>query len=179
MVNSDMEKEITVTATITRTKIVIKDLGDPKAVLADDAPSPMLMGTLIGIVEKTKTKVAQNGDTFEALIGTFEAKRATETEMTVKDETDAERKVMVDTLRSGVCYLPAALHDPIAEAMKADNNLPQQFGLSVSVQKASNKAGFEYVINSFLAPTRADPLASVRTHIPAVEKPEKPKAKAA
>lgn len=164
--------------TVALSKLVVKNLGDPKRVSTkpDGDMSPMLLGTLIGIAEKVRTKTAVNGDTFEALIGNFEGKRAQPMEMESTDPTTGEvRKVMVDTITSGVCYLPEALHEQVVSVLKSESNngQPVSFGIAVSVRRANNPIGYEYLVEPLFRAERADPLAAIRSAITQREEPAK------
>jgi hypothetical protein len=101
---------------------------------------------IFGIASGTKLKNAANGDKFEAIVGDFEAHNL---------ETG-------EVFNSGVLYLPAGLHERVAEPLKAEGAEAIQFGIEISAFPANNPSGYSYKAKNVVKSETADPLAALR-----------------
>jgi hypothetical protein len=174
---------------VTKGKLVVKDLGNPSSVKnkPDGDNSPHLLGYLFGRVTDVKQKIVPrvdqrtgevSTDTFMALTGMFEGRRAEPLDN--KDETETV------AVRSGTCYLPTGINEMVIEAFKScgDGEKAQiDFAYKVMTIKAANPVGYSYQFESLHEPAAADdPLESLRQLTYSGHKPHalsKPDAKAA
>jgi len=151
-----------VQVTLTKSKLAPKDLGNPREVTSrpDGDMTPHLLGVIFGRATRTKTKTftqSATGEvvTVDAILGMFEGRRAVALPNDDMSETVA--------IRSGVLYLPSGIADMIVEPLRADDETVIEFALKISTRKASNPAGYEYVVQELYQPQGvADPLQELR-----------------
>lgn len=129
-----------------------KDLGQPKAVtLLPDGKNSLLMGTIMGRVEKVITRTMPNGDIYEGLSGFFEA---------------IPSNPELPIVQSGICYLPTGflelLTGPLKKAQEANPAAYLDFIFEVEAVKDSNPQGYTWRYTPRVATTSADPLAHLR-----------------
>lgn len=138
---------------LTKSKIVAKDLGNAKAVLAKEEgdKTPHILGTIIGIARRVQTKLAPNGDAHEQIIGEFEAVNATTGEV----------------YDSGVLYLPGGIHERLSSALKGESVEPIEFAIELSTVRSTNAVGYEYRARSLMETKLADPLQLIREAVAA------------
>lgn len=146
---------------IYKSKLVVKDLGDPRKVLAknEDDFTPLVLGVMLGHATKVFTKPGINGELVDGVKGTFEGVRADETA----------------TISSGVCWLPGGIAEMVTEKLREDNAGPVEFAFEISVRRAKNPVGYEYIVKSLINVSASDPLSFLRSQI----EQEKPKQLAA
>lgn len=162
-------------ATVTRNSLAIKNVGNGKlgAVLKNDGDK-VLIGTVSGIASGIKRGKMPDGVTPTiGLTGDFEGMPA-----------DAA----ADTVRSGVCYLPEGLQNPIIAALTDEVNSEGRvlregaksvmFAYEVYSVKAGNAAGFTWEFKSAMPIAENDPLAELRGKLLAM-RTEQPKIEAA
>lgn len=143
---ADREKSI-------KSKIVPgKDLGNPKAIaVLPETVRHLLMGTVMGRVEKLIQRTMPTGETYEGLSGYFEAIPA---------------NPELPVVQSGVCYLPAGFFElvagPLTEAKKANPEATLDFVFEVAVVRDGNPQGYSWQYTPKMAQTSADPLAHLR-----------------
>lgn len=145
-----------------RPKLVAKSLGNPKKVLAMDAAGARhLIGTIYGVASRVKSKVtpdkAGNPQVFEQIVGDFEGVPA---DPLFVDEDGVQTPVKA--IRSGVLYLPAGIHERLAEPLKREDTQPIEFAIEIYTVKADNPIGYGYEVKSLMAPAAADPLEKMR-----------------
>lgn len=154
---------------IDRPKISVTGMGNPKKVLAlPEGQSRHLIcaiyGTASGVKVRTVTDKAGNPQTFEPIVGQFEAVPADP--MKVVESIDGKDvEVMISAVRSGVLYLPSGIHEQLAEPLKKEGARPIDFALEVYSVKATNAAGYTYEVKSLTKPAESDPLAAIRQAI--------------
>jgi len=171
---------------IQKTKLVLKDIVNPKKVAAnfpEGSTASVVGGSIMGLVSKVVRGMAKAKDGLTdvetvGLGGTFEGIPA-----------DPER----DTVISGVCYLSAAFQDPIIDILEVQNNdgkwirnpqwdgRPIQMVAQVHVTPATNPQGYSWALEPVGELTmQVDPLAELRAKLmkPAAAQIEKPKEKA-
>lgn len=129
----------------------------------------LVCARLFGMAAGIKIVKAANGDTFEAITGSFEAHNA---------ETG-------EVFQSGILYLPSGLHERVVEPLKNDPDSTIEFGIEISAYPAGNPQGYSWKAKPLFKASAADPLAQLRTTalsgftpkaLPAPEKPGKKKA---
>ena len=154
--------EVTERETETKSKMVIKDLGNPK--LVDEKNPRVILGTIFGRV--TGTKVTEiRGETFIGLTGAFEG---------VPENPEWP------IVQSGVCYLPGGFQEPILEAMGPDGKGVVEFAYECAAVHANNPIGYSYAFKPLLKRTGAtDPLAAMKAEVDAGRKKLPAPAKAA
>lgn len=118
-----------------RTKLVLKDLGEP-ALIKAQAPEikSLLLGTLMGIASDFVSRQSPDKtQTFEGLAGQFRS-------------IPADPKS--DELESGIIFMPDAFHNLIAANLKtakaADKDATISFAFEVSSVRANNPAGYSW-----------------------------------
>lgn len=141
-----------------RNKIVLKEIGNPKAVLANNDPKAKhVLGTVFGIATGVK-RVPNKADPTkydESLSGDFETLPA-----------DKE----FDAVRSGKLFLPEGLHNMIASKLQGENaSASVQFAMEVATIKSTNAAGYTWSFTPRFETAEADPLAKIREQIAATE----------
>lgn len=134
-----------------KSKLVAKDLGNPKGVMAFEEGSKKVhvLGTIIGIATGVKSKVMDNGDVFEQIMGQFEGVRADNGEV----------------IESGILYLPSGIQERLAEPLKREGATDIQFGIQIGTRLAPNAAGYEYIVEQLHRPSAHDPLEAIRASI--------------
>lgn len=147
---------------IDRPKLVAKSLGNPKDVVGDKAPTRILLGTVIGVAEKIKEKVAAdragNSQSFEQIVGSFEGIPAKP--LTIDG-------VVYDRISSGVLYLPDGIHQGLAAALtpatKGAAVSPIRFAIDLFAVKApGTPGGYGYEAVPVVETVAFDPLADIR-----------------
>ena len=135
-----------------RTKLALKDLGDParvKTLPEGERVKPgYFMGTIIGIASGfVERKDDKTGNSLEGLGGQFRF-----------IPSDEKR----DELESGILWIPDAFHNMIAErlraALKGDENATISFGFDVTSIGANNPAGYSWQFTPKTEPDAANPL---------------------
>lgn len=134
-----------------RTKLALKDLGDPamvKTLPEKDRDRGYFLGTVAGIASGFATrKNDKDGTTMEGLAGTFRMIPS------VEDR---------DTLESGILWIPDAFHNMIAaelrNAQKTDENATVSFAFEVTSITAKNPAGYSWDFRPLAKPGAANPL---------------------
>lgn len=143
-----------------RTKLVLKDLGEPAMIKAQpENVRTMVLGTLVGIASGFVERKSPDGvDVFEGLSGQFRSIPA-----------DATR----DELESGVCFIPEAFHNmiaaPLREMLKNDANAQLRFAFEVSSVRANNPAGYSWDFKPKIEAETANPLDDLLTDIGGVK----------
>ncbi len=121
-----------------RTKLALKDLGDPtmvKTLPEGQRVKPgYFMGTIIGIASGfVNRKNEKTGEAMEGLGGTFRFIPSTEDR---------------DELESGILWIPDAFHNMIAEQLRGaqmrDENAKLNFAFEVKSIGAQNPAGYSW-----------------------------------
>lgn len=143
--------------TVVKSKVVLKDLGEPAAVkLLPEGQDKFMLGTIVGIADRIKlAKLPDGVTTTEGLKGTFEAVPA-----------DPAK----DTVRSGVCFLGEAFQADILALLKQEDGPDSvSFAYEVWVVKAKNPAGYQWALAPLMKAEEADPLAAMRALL---KKPE-------
>ena len=129
-----------------------KDLGNPKAIaVLPESVRILMMGTIMGRVEKIIARTMPTGETYEGLSGYFEAIPA---------------NVELPVVQSGVCYLPAGFFElvanPLMDAKKSNPEATLDFVFEVAVVRDGNPQGYSWQYTPKMAQTSADPLAHLR-----------------
>lgn len=147
----------------TKSKLVPKDLGNPKtaAALPDGNNSIVTLGTIFGRATGTKAKTFTDRATGEqvtadAIVGTFVGRRAVPLENGDGTETVE--------IRSGFLYLPNGIAELLTVPLSmTDRPEMIEFAIRIGTRKASNPAGYEYVVSELHKPQgAADPLQHLR-----------------
>lgn len=134
------------------TKIILKDLGDAKAV-KKSSDNALELGAIIGLVDGVITRTMPNMTKSYGLSGTFEAIPADET---------------LNIMRSGIVFLPDAIMEMITSYfLDADGENVKtppvvQIGFVVSSQKATNRDGYAYSFSALTDISPIDPLKGLR-----------------
>jgi len=136
-------------------KIVLKSLGAPAAVLADENVNQAKLGTIFGKATSIKISKAPDQMTiFKGLSGTFEAIPA-----------DEKR----DIVRSGVLFLGEAFDGDMIAALEAEDEEGNStapdainFAFEIWVQRAKNAAGYSWALKPLMKQAESDPLAEIR-----------------
>jgi len=128
------------------------DLGNPKAVtLLPENERRMMMGTVMGYVDKIITRTMPNGEVYEGFSGYFEA---------------IPSNPELPVVQSGVCYFPSGFHnliaEPLKDAQKTDENARIDFVFEVSAVKSNNPQGYSWEYTPKIASKSSDPLAHLR-----------------
>lgn len=140
-----------------RTKLTLKDLGEPGSIkaLPDDIKTYSL-GRLIGICRDTLSRTDdKTGEKYEGLKGEFRS--------IPSDPEKAKGRV---ELESSILYIPDAFHSMITQqltaAQKIDPSAEVIFVFDVTAIRASNPAGYSWDFKPVLgkAENRLDALAS-------------------
>ncbi len=139
-------------------KMSVKTMGcKPARAKIDDKVVPMAI--IVGIARGTTMKMDAKGEPVEALVGDFEGKNIETGEL----------------FSSGVCYLPAGIHEQVISGIKKDGATSVQFALQIDAAPSPNKAGYTYTGRPLEKPTGADPLSALRKHLEATPKLAAPK----
>jgi hypothetical protein len=164
-----------------RTKLVLKDLGEPAIIktLPDNIRLVML-GTLGGIATGFVERKSPDGlEKYEGLAGQFRSV-----------PSDPER----DELESGVLFIPDAFHSmiakPLRDLLSRDPNAQLRFMFEINVIRANNPAGYSWEFKPKIDAEGKNPLDELFTElggvkvvsgkrILAIEAPSKPQAVAA
>lgn len=149
-------------STVTRNSLTIKAFGNGKlgAVLAN-VGDKVLIGSIAGIASGVKHGKLPDGVTPTiGITGDFEGVPA---------------EAGKDTIRSGVCYLPEGLMNPIIAALTdevgPDGKVTKEgaksvlFAYEIYSVKASNPAGFNWEFLSAMPVAENDPLAELRAKL--------------
>lgn len=144
---------------VVKSSINVKSMGDPRRLAANLEHDGMkaVLGTIIGIAQGVNRRTDQkSGADYFGLVGSFLAMPA-----------DVER----EEVRSTICYLPDAVHGPIAAAIEkmheTDPTAVVRFAMEASVQKGGT-AGFTWEYKPMIdgpAGQAMDPLAEIKTAI--------------
>ena len=139
-------------ATVTKSKLVVKNIGNPRAVTAlPQGQDKLFLGTMMGVAEKLIARADAAGNMFTGLAGTFEG---------IPSDPN------MDTIKSGVCFLPAGIMEmistPLAEAAEKGEAIKVGFAFECYSLKATNAAGYEYGFESAADAQAVDPLAELR-----------------
>lgn len=132
-----------------RTKLVLKDLGEPAIIKTlPETVARHMLGTLAGIATGFVERKSPDGqDKFEGLAGQFRSVPSDPT----KDE-----------LESGVLFIPDAFHTMIATPLRSmlatDPNANLRFAFEVSVIRAKNAAGYSWDFLPKIEASAANPL---------------------
>lgn len=132
-----------------RTKLVLKDLGEPAIIKTlPDSVTIHLLGTLGGIATGFVERKSPDGtDVYEGLAGSFRS-----------IPSDPAK----DELESGVLFIPDAFHGmiatPLREMLKQDPNANLRFAFEVSVIRAKNAAGYSWDFKPKIEASAANPL---------------------
>lgn len=133
-----------------RTKLVLKDLGDPASIAGEPVEvKSYVLGRLIGIARGIVTRTDdKNGQVYEGLKGEFRS-------------IPSEREIAKgrEPLESGICYIPDAFHNMVAAALakaqENDRNAEINFAFEVIAVRASNPAGRSWEFRPLL-PVKAE-----------------------
>ena len=131
-----------------KSKITLKIFGAAKAALksAPAGAKSVLLGSLIGVAEKIKSKTDVRGETFDVLLGSFEA-------VTGGKVVSAE-----------VLALPGSFHASIAECVQHAGSAVFAFG----VYAVAHDSGARLALLPIAPPAgRGDPLAALRDAVEA------------
>lgn len=143
-----------------RTKLVLKDLGNPDAIKSQkDDVKRLVLGTLVGrasgFIERTNPK---DGEVMEGLTGEFRSIPA-----------DAE----ADQLESGVLFIPDAFHNLIAARLKkakeADANAVINFAFEVASVRATNPQGRSWDFKPMIDPGEENPMDKLVSSLGALQ----------
>lgn len=132
-----------------RTKLVLKDLGEPAIIKTQpETVRTYILGTLGGIATGFVERKSPDGlEKYEGLAGQFRS-----------IPSDPEK----DELESGVLFLPDAFHGMIATPLKAmlanDPNANLRFAFEVVVVRANNPAGYSWEFKPKIEAAAANPL---------------------
>lgn len=148
-----------------RTKLALKDLGDPamvKTIPEKDRGKGYFMGTIVGIATGiVERKNEKTGEIMEGLAGTFRHIPA-----------DKAR----DELESGILWIPDAFHNMVAQALKksqaADPNSELKFAFEVKSIAAQNPAGYSWEFLPVGQPNDKNPLDEFLENIGTVKEIE-------
>lgn len=132
-------------------KISIKSIGRSGAEWVTNKDGVTPLGRIAGYARGSIMKEDAQGNAIEALVGEFTA---------INLESG-------EVFQSGVCYLPAGMHEQILAALRkpaGENAAPTavQFAVEIACRKASNKAGYEYVGTMLDKPAESDPMEQLR-----------------
>jgi len=141
---------------VVKSSINVKSMGDPRKLavnLTNDGDRSTL-GTIIGIAQGVNRRAdPKGGPDYVGLVGAFSA-----------IPTDPQR----EEVRSTICYLPDAVHGPIAatleKAREKDPTATVRFAMEAGVQKGGT-AGFTWEFKPLYdgaAGSMVDPLATIR-----------------
>lgn len=144
---------------VVKSSINVKSMGDPKK-LAVNLPHDgdrAVLGTIIGIAQGVNRRAdPKGGPDYVGLVGAFSA-----------IPTDAQR----EEVRSTICYLPDAVHGPIASTLETvkekDPTATVRFAMEAGVCKGGT-AGFTWEFKPMFdgaGGAMVDPLAQIRTAI--------------
>lgn len=144
---------------VVKSSINVKSMGDPRKLAANLEGDGMraVLGTIIGIAQGVNRRAdPKGGPDYVGLVGAFSA-----------IPSDVQR----EEVRSTICYLPDAVHGPIAatleKAREKDPTATVRFAMEAGVMKGGT-AGFTWEFKPMFdgaAGAMVDPLASIRTAI--------------
>lgn len=146
-----------------RTKITLKDIGEPAMVKTLPAgETKFVLGTLIGIASDfVERQSADKQQTFEGFAGSFRVVPA--------DGTTTE------PLESGVLFIPAAFHNMVADSLRAakanDKAATLSFAFEVASIKAENPAGYSWELLPLIDSAVENPLDKLVSSIPQLAGP--------
>lgn len=137
-----------------------KNLGNPK-VAAGFSDEEMgqgkihWLGNIIGKVSGVKRGKMPGDDTefFYKLAGMFEG---------VPDDKTKP------AVRSGLCFLPGGVHEMVVAMIEEAKGAIINLNLRVGTKRSTNAAGYEYVTDTIVDPSTADPLADLRGAMPQI-----------
>lgn len=140
-------------ATVTRSKLAAKDMGDPKAALG--TKDKVLLGTILGYADQVSIRKDPTGEkSYKGLSGSFEGVSADKTR---------------DTIQAGICYLPGGMDAPIIAALEEldasgkRKTASVEFAVEIYVIKATNPQGYSWESKAAIPVTKsADVLEGVR-----------------
>ena len=101
---------------------------------------------IFGIATGTKIKTMPNGDSFTAIVGTFEAVNLHNGEV----------------FRSGEMFLPGGIHETIEEPLKSGDDLSIRFAFELYAVPADNPIGYSWEAKVLNRPAEHDALADLR-----------------
>ena len=156
-----------------KSKIVMKDLGDPRLIATlPENQNKLVLGSIIGSATDIITRTSDQGEVLTGLRGSFEA-------MPMDEKKDVVR---ADTL-----WLQSSATKMITDVlMDAEGNIASggvKFGFEVAVVKATNPLGYTWSLQPMIKPAADDPLNTLRAQLlsgsvvpaaPALEKPKEP-----
>lgn len=157
---------------------------------ADKGPKTLPLFQVYGQATKTKRGESDNGP-YVGLVGRFEA-------VCISDDSTSDNK---QDAREGtvfaapVCFLPAPMDEMIAQQLEAmepvtdgdgnevkdaDGNTKMQrvndsveFAFEIGIKLAETSVGYEYTTKPIVDPSAADPLANLRSKVPALTSGDK------
>jgi hypothetical protein len=153
-----------------RTKLVLKDLGEPAMVknmtpeqvaasISESGVHRYVMGRLVGIARGfVERRSEKDGEIFEGLSGMFRVVPA-----------DPAR----EELESGVLFIPDAFHNMVADALRPlkaqDVNASVTFAFEISSIRAENPAGYSWDFKPLIENAAGNPLDGVFAALPSPE----------
>lgn len=146
-----------------RTKITLKDIGEPAKVKTLPAGQERyVLGVLLGIAtDFVERQSPDKSETFEGLAGQFRVVPA--------EGSDTE------PLESGVLFIPAAFHNMVAESLKAakatDPAATLNFAFEVASIRANNPAGYSWEMLPLIENAAENPLDKLVASIPQLTGP--------
>jgi hypothetical protein len=151
-------------ATVTRSKLAAKDMGDPKTTLG--TKDKAVLGTIIGYATDVSRRKDPSGEKeFLGLAGSFEA-------------IPADPKM--DTVQSGICYLPGGMDGPMIAALQETDdkgkrkNPSVEFAIEISVIKAKNPQGYSWEARPVVpVKSSGDVLDNIRQQLKGLPAPKK------
>lgn len=78
-----------------------------------------------------------------------------------------------ETYQAPQCFLPEPIGSMMAAQVQDDDTESVQFGLEVGIKPADTATGYEYTSKALVESREADPLADLRSKMPALEAPKK------
>lgn len=150
-----------------KSKVVIKDLCNPKKIIANmpDSTNSTVVGIVYGTATDINVRASADGlKTYEGLKGTFEA---------VPSDKAAE------ATQSSICYLPEFAQPLVSDMLKEVDedgervNHNVKFGFEVSIERATNPQGYSWALRALGNPVADDPLDKLRQEFaPALAAPK-------
>lgn len=147
-----------------RTKITLKDIGEPSKVKTLPADqNKFVLGTLVGIATKfVERENATKTEKFEGLGGSFRVIPAADSG--------------TEPLESGVLFIPEAFHNMISENLRQaqvnDEGASLNFAFEVASIRANNPAGYSWELTPLIESTAENPIDKLMALIPALAAPE-------
>lgn len=160
---------------------------------ADKGPKALPLFQVYGQATKTKRGESDMGP-FVGLVGRFEAVCITD------DSTDDNKQDPREgtVYAAPICFLPAPMDEMIAQQLEATEpvtdddgnevkdsegnvrtrrvNDSVEFAFEIGIKLAETSVGYEYTTKPIVDPSAADPLANLRTKVPALAAPTDNKA---